>query len=249
MAHLVESRCKWVAKVTCKKEWPNCLVSKEKPCIRERQYLLIEDSTRVMKRIAAIFWVLLWARHSTRYFKSTSTLKVGYTERKMRCSLVWSHVPGHWARKQSGWVLTSGCPWLYSLTICTRGRKNVVRKSEGRGPQDILWVCFREKQMEAFEMEIKEVRIICLLLRTKGCNLCLSKVIPVQYSVFLCPEMFKIFFWGGFQRSLAGFIKLKTKISSQITVKYSELSYPWSKEIRTVKCVPHVFLCVYKYKS
>ena len=66
MAHLVESRCKRVVEVMCKKEWPNCLVSKEKPCIRERQPLLIEDSTRVMKRIAAtIFWVLLWARHST----------------------------------------------------------------------------------------------------------------------------------------------------------------------------------------
>ena len=65
MAHLVESRCKWVVKVMCKKKWPNCLVSKEKPCIRERQPLLIEDSTLVMKRIATIFWVLLWARHST----------------------------------------------------------------------------------------------------------------------------------------------------------------------------------------
>lgn len=70
----------------------------------------------------------------------------------------------------------------------------MVSKSEGRGTQDIFWVCFREKQMEAFEIEIKEVRIICLLPRSKGCNLCLSKVIQVQYSVFLCPEMFKIFF-------------------------------------------------------
>ena len=102
----------------------------------------------------------------------------------------------------------------------------MVSKSEGRGTQDIFWVCFREKQMEAFEIEIKEVRIICLLPRSKGWNLCLSKVIQVQYSVFLCPEIFKIFFWDCFQRSLAGFIKLKTKISSQITIKYSELSHP-----------------------
>lgn len=158
-------------KVTCQGEWPNCLVSKEKPyswgeapSTNRGQHPCDEESSyNFLSVIVSQVWYMY-------YFKSISTLPDGYTERKMRCRLV-NHVlqvTGIGSSRLGFWSQVAPALSHYQpAQEGTHGRKNVVGKREGRGPQDIFWVCFREEQMEALENGINEIRITHFLLRKK----------------------------------------------------------------------------------